>query len=244
MKEDVLEQIVDDYLKFKGYFTIHNVGFRPQPDHSAYDVTQDSVRSDIDVVGYDPKRSGLNRVVVVSCKAWQSGFDATAKLAEMRGEKANPKRPTWKHFRELWIPKWSEAFRAAIFERTGQRDFAYRIAVTQLRGDADAWGKDPTISANLSGCTVGFLPLQEMWATMLAELTTTPAPSEIGRLAQLLKAAGLTAPKIVAEPAEPVPGSEAAAVEDAERHAERGFCLARDPSAYVPPHRYPLRTDG
>lgn len=27
MKEDVLEQVVDDYLKFKGSFTTHNVGF-------------------------------------------------------------------------------------------------------------------------------------------------------------------------------------------------------------------------
>jgi hypothetical protein len=30
-----------------------------------------------------------------------------------------------------------------------------------------------------------------MWAEMLGELTTTPAASQIGRLAQLLKAAGL-----------------------------------------------------
>jgi len=28
MKEDVLEQIVDDYLQFKGYFATHNVRFR------------------------------------------------------------------------------------------------------------------------------------------------------------------------------------------------------------------------
>lgn len=48
-----------------------------------------------------------------------------------------------------------------------------------------------------------------MWATMLQELTTTPASSEMGRLAQLLKAAGLTAPHQVAPPIPPVPGSEA-----------------------------------
>jgi len=30
MKEDVLEQVVDDYLKFKGYFTTHNVRFGPR----------------------------------------------------------------------------------------------------------------------------------------------------------------------------------------------------------------------
>jgi hypothetical protein len=216
VKEDVLEQVVDDYLKFKGYFTTHNVGFRPRLDHPEYVGSQDSVRSDVDVVGYHPRKTGLDRVIVVSCKAWQAGFDASAKLAELRGEKKNPKRATWRHFRELWIPKWSEAFRAAIFELTGERVFTYRVAVTRLRGDTQAWANDPTISANLSGCTVGFLPLEEMWATMLAELTTTPAPSEIGRLAQLLKAAGLTAAQVVAEPAGPAPGSEAAAEENAE----------------------------
>jgi hypothetical protein len=114
MKEDVLEQVVDDYLKFKGYFTIHNVGFRPRSDHPDYVAAQDSVRSDVDVVGYHPGREGVDRVIVVSCKAWQPGFDATAKLAELRGEKKNPKKETWKNFRELWIPKWSEAFRGEI----------------------------------------------------------------------------------------------------------------------------------
>jgi hypothetical protein len=216
VKEDVLEQIVDDYLQFDGYFTTQNVRFRPQPGCEGYAVADDSVPSDVDVVGYNPNKSGRERVVVVSCKSWQGGFDATAKLAELRGEKKNRKRATWRHFRELWIPKWSEAFREAILKLTGQHDFAYRIAVTRLKGDADAWGKDPTIAANLKGCSVGFLPLEQMWAKMLGELTTTPAPSEIGRLAQLLKAAGLTAPAVVAEPRGPAQGSEAAALEKAE----------------------------
>ena len=217
MKEDVLEQVVDDFLQFEGFLTTHNVRFKPRSDHPEYFVAEDSVASDVDVVGYHPNRSGAERVMVVSCKAWQAGFDATGKLAELRGEKRNPKRATWRHFRELWVPKWSEAFRQEIFKRTGQRDFAYRIAVTRLRGDADAWGRDPTIAANLDGCSVGFLRLEDMWAAMLEKLTTTPAASEIGRLAQLLKAAGLTAPKPVAEPKGPKPGSEAAVLEQAER---------------------------
>ena len=216
MKEDVLEQIVDDYLKFKGYFTTHNVGFRPSPGHEHYVGTQDSVFSDIDVVAIHPGKEGVDRVVAVSCKAWQAGFDATAKLAELRGEKKNPKRETWRHFRELWIPKWSEAFRARILELTGESEFTYRIAVTRLKGDAAAWAEEPRIKENLRGCSVGFLPLDEMWAMMLKELTTTPAPSEIGRLAQLLKAAGLTKAEIVAKPSGPAPGSAAAAQEQAE----------------------------
>jgi hypothetical protein len=216
MKEDVLEQVVDDYLKFRGYFTIHNVGFRPRSDHPQYVAAEDSVRSDVDVVGYHPGKQGVDRVIVVSCKAWQTGFDATAKLAELRGEKKNPKRATWRHFRELWVPKWSEAFRLTIRDLTGQDAFSYRIAVTHLKGNPEAWANDPTIAANLSGCSIGFLPLDTMWAAMLAELTTTPAASQIGRLAQLLKAAGLTAPRIVAEPAGPATGSDAAVLDEAE----------------------------
>ena len=219
MKEDVLEQIVDDYLKFNGYFTTHNVGFRPRADHPEYVSAQDSVFSDVDVVGLHPRRRGVTRVFVVSCKAWQAGFDASAKLAELRGEKKNPKRATWRHFRELWVPKWSEAFRTKIAELTGATNFTYRVAVTRLRGDATAWKKDPTISANLSGCDVGFLPLEDMWAVMLRELTTTPAASEIGRLAQLLKAAGLTAADVVAKPAGPAAGSLASQQEKAEEQA-------------------------
>ena len=214
MKEDVLEQIVDDYLQFQGFFTTHNVRFKPRRDHPEYKTADDSVASDVDVVGLHPRRTGPARVVVVSCKAWQSGFDATAKLAELRGEKKNPKRETWRHFRELWVPKWSEAFRAAIYDLTGEATFSYRIAVTHLKGDRDAWAADRTISSNLPGCSVGFLPLGEMWGTMLTELTTTPAASEVGRLAQLLKAAGLTATHEVAAPKGPAPGSDAAAQDE------------------------------
>jgi hypothetical protein len=29
MKEDLLEQLVDDYLKFNGFFGAHNVKFQP-----------------------------------------------------------------------------------------------------------------------------------------------------------------------------------------------------------------------
>ena len=188
MKEDVLEQIVDDYLQFRGYFTRHNVRFRPQDDHDAFSKLHDSVASDVDVVAYNPRARGIERVMVVSCKAWQGGFNATAKLGELREEKKARRQ----HFRELWVPKWNEAFRETITALTGQRNFSYRIAVTRLSGDADAWRNDPTIKERLDGCSIGFLPLSEMWETMLRELKETPASSEMGRLAQLLKAAGLT----------------------------------------------------
>jgi hypothetical protein len=90
--------------------------------------------------------------------------------------------------------------------------------VVHLTGDgnADAWASDPTIKANLHGLSFSFLTLRDMWATMLDEVTTTPAVSEIGRLAQLLKAAGLTAPSAAFPPSPPAPGSEAEIAEERE----------------------------
>lgn len=70
MKEDILEQLVDDYLQLKGYFTIHNVKFRPAQDDAAYVTNQDTVHSDVDIVGFHPLLNGPDRVWVASCKSW------------------------------------------------------------------------------------------------------------------------------------------------------------------------------
>ena len=47
MKEDILEQLAEDYfLKFDGNFVKHNVKFRPdKEDHEDYDPKNDSVHS-------------------------------------------------------------------------------------------------------------------------------------------------------------------------------------------------------
>lgn len=224
MKEDVLEQVVDDYLQTQGYFTTHNVRFNPSKGHPEYVSRNDSVPSDIDVLGFHPQRSGPDRVVAVSCKAWQTGFDATRILAQLRGEAPNPKRPQELRFRELWIPKWSQGFRQRIEELTGQSEFTYCLAVTYVKGDTAAWSADPTICENLADNPLRFLPLEQMWSEVLAAVTTTPAASELGRLAQLLKAAGLTAPKPLAPPAGPAPGT-AAAFEDLQ---DQGEVIASD----------------
>lgn len=47
----------------------------------------------------------------------------------------------------------------------------------------------------------------------LRTVTTTPAASEMGRLAQLLKAAGLTAPTPISQPSAPQEGTAAEAEE-------------------------------
>jgi len=193
MKEDVLEQIVEDYLQLHGYFTMHNVRFKPSADHPDYVRQNDAVPSDIDVLGVNPHLTGPGRVMAVSCKAWQTGFPAGRLLAQLRGEAKNPKRrATELAFRELWISKWASAFRDKLEELADSSEFTYCLAVTKLNGNGQHWATDPTISANLKGNPLKFLTLEEMWHAVLGQITKAPAPSEIGRLAQLLRAAGLT----------------------------------------------------
>ena len=51
-KEDILEQIVEEYLVHKGYFVQHNLKFLPRKDHPDFISNKDSNHSDIDVIGY------------------------------------------------------------------------------------------------------------------------------------------------------------------------------------------------
>ena len=198
MKEDILEQIVDDFLQLDGYFTTHNIPFRPDKLHDEYDGRKDSVASDIDVLGYRPGPRDSERVLAVSCKAWQAGMDPRTKLRELKLDlPAGNHRKAWQQFREIWKPKWSEAFHAAVFSRTSEQTFTYCVAVTRLNGPLNAdeaaalWMAEPIIRDSLKGCPLRFLTLEHMWLTVLDKTATRPAPSDIGRLAQLLRAARL-----------------------------------------------------
>lgn len=76
MKEDILEQIVDDWLLTKeATFTKSNIKFKP--DHLAHDYSKrsDSNHSDIDILAVHLNGKGKKAVTVVTCKSWQNGFD-------------------------------------------------------------------------------------------------------------------------------------------------------------------------
>ncbi len=125
---------------------------------------QDRVPSDVDVVGYHPRKAGADQVVVVTCKSWQPEFNPRKGLTQLQEESGPRKRATWHQFRELWVPKWSQAFRDKIFELTGVSEFSYRLAVTRLQGQdasqwANAWAEEPRIKENLAGSSFGFLSL-------------------------------------------------------------------------------------
>lgn len=190
-KEDILEQIVEEYLLHKGYFVRHNIKFLPHPDHPDYIKIQDSNHSDIDVIGYNPNLKGKNKVMVVSCKSWQGGFNPDAELRYIKEGRVIRGREAWKAFRELVVPKWSEAFLTAIEEATGQRTFTYILAVTKVNGDRKGWESDPGFLMRIEGNPIRIIEFSQMVNEIFPDLGTTLASTEVGRMLQLFKASGM-----------------------------------------------------
>jgi len=194
MKEDILEQLVDDYLQYKGYFTLHNVKFRPEKnsEHYEYNSQKDSVHSDIDVVGINPTKEGFERTYVVTCKSWQFGLSPSKFIAVLEKGDDNKygSRPAWKYFRELIVPKWSLAFNRKIEDLTGSAIFTYLLAVTKLNGQRDQWENYPRFKNSLNGNPIRILTVNEILKDLYPKIRTAVATSEIGRLLQIIKASG------------------------------------------------------
>lgn len=191
-KEDILEQLVEEYLIHRGYFVRHNVKFLPRKDHPDFVSNQDSNHSDIDVLAYNPNVQGPARVWAVSCKSWQSGFNPAAKLQEIQHDKIVSGREAWRGFRELCKPKWSEGFMAAVHAATGSTEFTYVTAVTKLVGDASVWEQHAPFRAAIGNNPIKVITLMEMLKDVSEELSTTMAGTELGRTLQLFRAAGIT----------------------------------------------------
>ena len=191
MKEDILEQLVDDFLHTRGYFTRHNVRFQPYKNHPDFTTSQDSVPSDIDILGMNPHKKGSERVWAVSCKSWQAGFRVPTMLTELKENKIRSGRESWKFFRELIVPKWSEAFCDTVFRETGSWKFTHVIAVTRLSGDPKEWQSNEKFIRALRGNPLRLISLSEMVTDMLPSIKRTPSGSDLGRTLQLLLASGI-----------------------------------------------------
>ncbi len=191
-KEDILEQLVEEYLIHRGYFVRHNIKFKPRKDHPDFIANEDSNHSDIDVIGYHPKLTGPEKIWVVSCKSWQAGFNPTQKITEIHDGKIANGREAWKGFRELVKHKWSEAFIEAIYSATNSREFTYVTAVTELKGDRTIWEEEISFREAIAGNPIKLITLREMLQAVFSELGTTMAGTELGRTLQLFKAAGIS----------------------------------------------------
>lgn len=190
MKEDVLEQITADYLNLHGYFVSTNIKYRPSRTDPEWKGRQDGVHSDIDVIGYHPRKAPPRKVITVSCKSWQGGFWAEFELDAIAKNRLIAGRERWKTYREFASPKWGRAFREKIFELTRQTKFEHWIVCTKF-GDPDkekAWINNPAFNENLTPY-LRIVSLKDIFVETMEGTTTTPANSELGRLIQLLKVA-------------------------------------------------------
>jgi len=212
MKEDILEQLVEDYfVDSKGFFVKHNIRFRPDREHEDYISNRDSVHSDIDILALNATaKEGPERVHVATCKSWQGGFDPKKWRAEIekeaeyneRSDRFKP-RERWKSFRELVSDKWMKAFLEKIEEETGQRDFTYTIAVTKLNGTKEerrALEESEILKARFknreSNVIIKFLTLSDIIERYGERMEVKDTPSsleatDVGRLLQLIHSAGL-----------------------------------------------------
>ncbi len=205
MKEDILEQIFDDWLlSQRNTFTKHNVKFRPDESSVDYNSKTDSSYSDIDIIGIHLDKSSKEKVSVVSCKSWQNGFDPKYwhdKLTNHPNDIVNGKA-AWKSLRELIEPKWSKPFRDKVFSETQSYDFTYYLAVTKLIGkEAEKFKtefeKEKRFIDNLkhnnrSKVEIKIITFKDIFLEYFDRGDSkTLEATTVGRLLQVLKASGL-----------------------------------------------------
>ena len=103
-------------------------------------------------------------------------------------------KDVWKYFRELLVPKWTEAFLQAVEEATGSRRFTYVTAATSfIRDDASArqaWIQRRQFVDGLKGNPLKLLSLNEMIEEVFDRLGTSVAPTQLSGTLQLMKASG------------------------------------------------------
>ena len=195
MKEDILEQLVDDYLKSQGYFTSHNIKFKPDPNHKDFVKNQDSVASDIDILAVHPKKRGPEMVVAVTCKSWQDGLNPKALIKAIQTDGVVGGKVAWKSFRELTKDKWSKAYCEKIEEMTGSKKFTYWTAVTKINGDPTVWETHKEFRAKLKGNKIVVKTVRQLLDEMHSLIGTTVEPSQVGRLLQVIKASEWSIPE-------------------------------------------------
>lgn len=203
MTEDVLEQVVDDLLRRRGYFTRTNVRFGPAPGDDGYASRDHNQQSDLDVLAVKPTlpHGDPCGVYAISCKAMQEGFSPNGWLSAAetgRGYRGRSSGSAWKHLRELWDPVWAAALRARMLELTGATSFTYVLAVTRLgnggSGDTSVWTDHERVGPNLAGNPSEVWKFADLWADLTETVTAQVEPSHVGRIAQLLRAASIPEP--------------------------------------------------
>ncbi len=209
MKEDILEQVVEDWFVSKpGYFVKHNIKFRPDKNIDSYVSNKDSVHSDIDIMAINVNGKGNSKVLAVTCKSWQSGFNAKVWLKELEKDVDDHEiktygREKWKYFRELVVPKWTKAFVDEIEKQSGTRNFTYIIACTKIINNKnneiskienspifEKRFSDQNAKAKIKVLTF-YEIVKEYFERLDSKETNAVESTEVGRLLQLVHSSGI-----------------------------------------------------
>ncbi len=204
MKEDVLEQIVDDwFLSQPGTFTKHNVKFKPNEKREDYNSKTDSSHSDIDILAVNLNKQSNERVSVVTCKSWQQGFNPKnwAEWLVTNQSKRFAGREVWKYFRELVKPNWTEAFIEKIKDETNSNEFTYYVACTKIQGENNKeifedndYFLDILRKNGAKNPVIRIITFEDMFKDYFNRIGNnkqTLEATQIGRLLQLIKASNV-----------------------------------------------------
>ncbi len=190
-KEDILEQIVEEYLIHRGYFVQRNIRYRPDKRDPEYRAEKDSVHSDIDVLALNPCETSSRRVLAFNIKSYQDGFNFEAVIKQIESNKTVRGKKANLGYRELCIPRWSRAFVSTIRARANVDKFTHVLAVTLPKGDPSTWTNHRRFIDAIDGNALEVVSLRQMVEEIEPRLTTTLAATDIGRTLQLFRAAGL-----------------------------------------------------
>ncbi len=197
MKEDILEQVVEDWLLSKhAVFVKHNVKFKPSNDDPEYSSLTDSVPSDIDILAVKVDSNGVKHVWAVTCKSWQAGFDPgdwVRALENNPNQKYNG-RPRWRSLRELYSAKWARAFVRTIKEETGTDKFTYVLACTKIKGKKDTrelFQNHNPFRESIGGNEIKIMTFDDLYKELIENPSTTLASTQLGRLLQIMQASGV-----------------------------------------------------
>jgi len=213
MKEDILEQIAEDfYSKKVSYFTKHNIKFRPSEKESKYIAKYDSVHSDIDLIIIDTRER--NKIITVSCKSWQGGFNISKfkntleNALNKQPSKTPGKRDDWCAFRELCIHRWTISFLKILRNElnivaTQEIELEYVISCTKItkgslkhKNDFEnsdtikKYFKQKKVNLKLKVVTIGEM-IAGILKIMNEKITTYVENTHLSRTLQLMVASGM-----------------------------------------------------
>ncbi|MBB5986042.1 hypothetical protein [Sphingobium lignivorans] len=148
------EELVRAALNAQGYLTFENAAYRLHGNAKSL-AGQDNPQltaSDIDLIGFAPRKKGPQRVLAINCKGSREGLRLPADAERISGRTRAPVAGCVPEtgFRELCQPDWAIAFKDCIYRWTGERSFMHVMAVRSYTGEKRLWSCHPPFQQMLT----------------------------------------------------------------------------------------------